>query len=70
VLVLRTRVVEVLCSENERSEENPVDSATHTLRDGRKLSLKPGKIYERAHKSWDLHPGSVNKRCDEDFKGR
>ena len=33
MFVLRARVVQVLCSENERSKEDPVHRAPHTLSD-------------------------------------
>jgi hypothetical protein len=70
VLVLRTRVVEVLGCEDEGGEKYSVDGATHALCYWWKTGLETSEVHEGAHERGDLDLGSVDEGGDEGFEGR
>jgi len=67
VLVLGGGVVEVLCSEDERCEEDAVDGATHALGDRRKTLCQAVEVDERSHERWDLDVRASNESADEEL---
>lgn len=54
VLVLGGRVVERLCGEDKRSEEDAVDSAAHALGDRWEPLLETAEVDKGSHESWNL----------------
>lgn len=67
VLVLGRRIVEVLGSEDERSQEDAVGGASETASHGLKLGLESGEVDEGRHESRDLDVGGDDELSDELF---
>lgn len=69
VLVLWARVVQVLGGEDQRGQEDAVDSASHALGNGWQTSPEAAQVHQRAHQGGhlDLRPG--DERCNEGFDG-
>jgi len=65
VLVLGRGVVEVLCRENERSEEDTVDGAAHALCDRRKTLCQAVEVDQGSHKRRYLNVRASNESADE-----
>ena len=59
MLVLRTRVIQVFGGEDQRSKEDPVDSASHALGDGWQAGPEAAQVHEGTHQGGhlDLRPG-------------
>lgn len=55
MFVLGAGVIQVLCGEDERGEEDAVDSAAHTLCDWGQTGTKTTEVDETAHESGHLH---------------
>jgi hypothetical protein len=65
VLVLGRGVVEVLCREDERGEEDAVDGAAHALCNRRKTLCQAVEVDERSHESWYLDVRASDESADE-----
>lgn len=70
VLVLRRRVIEVLCSDNEGGKEDAVSCARHALGGRGKTRSQALKVDEGGEKGGDLNIGLLHKDGDESFKRR
>jgi hypothetical protein len=55
VLVLRTGVVEVLGSKNQRGKEDAMDCTTHALCNWRKTRSETVEVYQGCHQGWYLY---------------
>lgn len=70
VLVLGTRVVDILGGKDQGSEEDAMNCATHALGNRREARSKPVEVNEGCHQGGDLHRGPVDDRDDERFERR
>ncbi len=60
VLVLRTRIVQVLGSKDQGSKEDAVDGTAHALGNGWKTRPKTFEVHQGCHEGWHLHRRSVD----------
>ncbi len=70
VLVLWTRVVEVIWCGYKRGQEDAGGGASPAFRDGWQPRSEAGEVDQRGHQGRDLHGRLVDQRADELFKGR
>jgi hypothetical protein len=70
MLVLRARVIQVFGGKDQRSKEDPVDSASHALGNGWQTGPEAAQVHEGTHQGrhLDLRPG--DEGCNEGFDGR
>jgi hypothetical protein len=70
VLVLWGAVVQVLCSKDERGQEDSVSCAAHALCDLGESLAQTVQVDERGHEGWDLDMRAVDDAGNEDIESR